>query len=208
MKMLSAVVRPAAALAAVALGFLPLMAQDTVATAPGAEIATHDQPLTFQSRVNLVLVPVVVRDSQGHAIGNLTRDDFQLFDKGKRQQITKFTIEKTAGQTVTEKTASATSVTEAAGSGAEPAAATSAPTHFVAYLFDDVHLKFEDLVYVRDAAGRNIDGLRPTDRASIVTTSGRDMLDFASDRAKLHEALMKLRPETTNVPTSACTWRI
>ena len=35
-----------------------------------AEMTTHDAPATFTSRVNLVMVPVVVRDNKGNAIGN------------------------------------------------------------------------------------------------------------------------------------------
>jgi VWFA-related protein len=187
----------ASAIIAAIFAVIPSAAQDApAASAPSVEIATHDQPLTFQSRVNLVLVPVVVRDSKGNAVGNLTKEDFQLFDKGKRQEITKFTVEKTGGLAAEVKSASAAKPTEATGAATEPAAAAVPPDHFVAYLFDDVHMKFEDLVYVRDAAGRNIDGLQPTDRAAIVTTSGRDMLDFTSDRAKLHEALLKLRPNS------------
>jgi hypothetical protein len=42
--------------------------------------------------VNLVLVPVVVRDGQGRAIGDLTKDDFQRFDRGKPQTIASFTV--------------------------------------------------------------------------------------------------------------------
>ena len=47
-----------------------------------AEMATHDEPALFKARVNLVIVPVVVRDRQGKAVGNLGQEDFQLFDKG------------------------------------------------------------------------------------------------------------------------------
>ena len=66
------------------------------AQAPAPEVSSREAPVTFSSRVNLVLVPVVVRDGQGHAIGTLKQDDFQLFDKGKPQIITRFSVEKPA----------------------------------------------------------------------------------------------------------------
>ncbi len=59
-----------------------------------AEVTQHDAPFTFSTGVNLVLVPVVVRDRQGRAIGTLKKEDFQLFDKGKLQEISKFSVEK------------------------------------------------------------------------------------------------------------------
>ena len=57
------------------------------------EIVSRDAPATFSSRVNLVPVTVVVRDRAGHAVGNLRQEDFQLFDKGKAQVISKFSME-------------------------------------------------------------------------------------------------------------------
>src|SRR5579872_2133087 len=59
-----------------------------------AEVTQRDAPFTFSAGVNLVLVPVVIRDREGHAIGTLKKEDFQLFDKGKLQDISKFSIEK------------------------------------------------------------------------------------------------------------------
>ena len=58
------------------------------------------------------------------------------------------------------------------------------PDRFIAYLFDDVHMKFGDLAHARDAAGRHIDSaLRTTDRAAIYTTSGLNIQDF-TDRQR------------------------
>jgi VWFA-related protein len=155
-----------------------------------AELSSHDAPATFKSRVNLVLVPVVVRDNQGRAIGNLKQEDFQVFDKGKPQLITKFSVERSGGAATLEKS------TDGNLSQAAPGQETTLtmPDRYVAYLFDDVHLKFEDLARVRDAAGRHLAGLASVDRAAIFTTSGQTVLDFTDDRAKLHETLLRLQP--------------
>src|ERR1700721_2197332 len=62
-----------------------------------SEMSSHDAPATFSTKVNLVMVPVVVRDAKGKAIGTLQKEDFQLFDKGKPQVISKFSVEKAGG---------------------------------------------------------------------------------------------------------------
>src|SRR5579863_9898017 len=69
--------------------------QAPAAGANAPEITSQETPVTFSSKVNLVQVPVVVRDAHGQVVGNLKKEDFQLFDKGKLQLITKFSIEKT-----------------------------------------------------------------------------------------------------------------
>jgi hypothetical protein len=65
------------------------------------EITTTEQPATFKVQANLVEVPVVVRDRDGHPIGSLKQEDFHILDKGKRQEITKFAMVKAADTTAT-----------------------------------------------------------------------------------------------------------
>jgi len=59
--------------------------------------AKESGDVTFRTGVKVVLVPVVVRDSGGHPVGGLKADDFQVFDKRKRQTITSFTAVTHAG---------------------------------------------------------------------------------------------------------------
>ena len=161
-----------------------------------AEITAQDQPATFKVNVKLVVVRAVVRDTQGHAIGTLRKEDFQVFDRGKPQIITQFDVEH-PGDLVAKARATAEENSANAEPG-EPGAAVkpteAVPERFVAYLFDDVHLQFGDLVRVRQAAERHFATLRPTDRAAVFTTSGQGNLDFTDDRVKLHETLLRLMP--------------
>lgn len=171
-----------------------------MAFAQTAELTTHDAPAIFKSKVNLVLVPVVVRDHAGKAVGTLRQEDFALFDKGKPQVIAKFSIEKSGrNSSVPLVPLSA----QPAPAQPEPGAPTIvAPDHFVAYLFDDIHVSFENLVQSRDAAWRHMASLKPTDRAAIYSTSGQTMLEFTDDRDKLHETLFRLRPRPIARTTS------
>src|ERR1700691_4873654 len=65
----------------------------------GAQNAAQQAPdsgVTLKVNVNSVLVPVVVRDEQGHAVGNLKQEDLKVFDQGKPRQISGFTMQQGA----------------------------------------------------------------------------------------------------------------
>ena len=167
------------------------------------EVVSHEAPATFSSRVNLVSVPVVIRDREGRAVGGLRQEDFQLFDKGKPQVITKFTI-----QTSTSATTTAASAASVAVDGAGPSAAASKPElpdRYVAYFFDDIHMQPGDLLNARQAANKHLDhALDAGMRAGVFTTSGRTTQGFTNDIAKLHDAVNRIQPWVSAIDKQEC----
>src|SRR5271166_4248905 len=121
------------------------------------EISSQETAATFKVKVNLVEVRVVVRDAQGHAIGTLKQDDFQLFYNGKPQTITRFSVDQAGVKPVIHQEAAPGIAND------KLAPLPTMPERFIAYLFDDIHLKFGDLAQVRSAAQRHLQELRSTD---------------------------------------------
>ncbi len=181
---------------AIAFFALALTAQQTVtpvSTQTAGEVVTRDTPATFRTKVNLVLVPVVVRDSKGKSIGTLQKDDFQLFDKGKVQYISKFSVEKAGSKPkiVLENLNITAPDQQSPDQKAPPVIA----DRFTAYVFDDVHLKFGDLAQSRMAAAKHLEAsLRVADRAAIFTSSGRYNSDFTDDKQELIKTLNSIQP--------------
>jgi VWFA-related protein len=170
-----------------------------------AELTQQDAPLTFTTGTNLVLVPAVVRDANGHAVGTMTKDDFQLFDKGKAVTISKFSVEKAEAPPVLPDTSVQTDAngnpqSKPAGQPGQPVA-----SHFIMWLFDDVHLSFGDLAQVREAAKKVLkDSFEPGTRAAIYTTSNHNSLDFTDDVAKLAATMDEIKPWPT-IPADGAT---
>jgi VWFA-related protein len=161
------------------------------------EITTTDQPATFKVQTNLVEVPVIVRDHAGHAIGNLKQEDFHITDKGKHQEITKFAVVKSAGQAAPPPDAKAEAPSPTAPAPAAAPSSPSVPTRFVAFVFDDVHLRFEDLPQVRGAVVKYLTtSLAPQDRVALVTTSGKNSVDFTANAEEVNAALLKVVPSS------------
>jgi VWFA-related protein len=132
---------------------------------------------TIRVHSDLVEVPTIVRDEHGNAVGNLKKDDFLLFDNGKPQIISTFSV-----------------LTGGTAPGSASVAAPVVQPRFVALFFDDVNTNFSNLNFARDGAIKFIrKGLDTDERVGIFTASGTLSLDFTDDIQKLLETLAKLR---------------
>jgi VWFA-related protein len=146
--------------------------------------------------VNLVTVPVVVRDSKGIAVGNLEKDDFQLFDGNKPQIVSRFSVEKPGRPKEVSPSAPVASVPPDASPAITVPAAVAPlvmPQRFVALVVDDLHTEFADLVWARQAVEKFLaSSARPDERVAIYTSSGQTAVDFTNDRDQLTNALLAI----------------
>ena len=129
---------------------------------------------TYNGQANLIPLRVLVRDSEGRAVRDLTKDDFRVFDNGKPRKITAFSVERYHPST---------------------ASSVALPERFVLFLFDDLDLDASELSQVREAATRQL-GESPDAavRVAVNSTSGRVSLAFTADRARAIEAIASLKP--------------
>jgi VWFA-related protein len=174
---------------------LPASAPSPATSAPAgtSEVSTHDTPATFKVRVNLVLVRAVVRDTAGHVVSNLKKEDFAVFDNRKPQVISTFSVETPESQ----QARSAATVTASTEPPAEtPTPGAVLPQRFVAVIFDDANLLMQDAMVVRDAGTRLFGSLAPSDRVGIYTTSGQVTQEFTDDRAVLNKSLLGIIPRS------------
>ncbi len=150
------------------------------------EISTQEHTQSFQVKVNLVEVRVVVRDAQGNAIGNLKKDDFVLLDDKKPQTITRFSME---GHELAAGTPGAT-----AAPATNDVHSHLAGAWRMAYLFDDLNSTPNDLANAHKAADQAIDSLAPGQLLGIFTLSGQGTQEFTDDKQLLRAAVAKLQP--------------
>ncbi len=168
---------------------------------PATEMAVKDQSTSsnieeaakLRVNVRLVMARVVVRDGTGHAVGGLHKEDFEIFDNGKKQVISNFDVENTSTPVAA---VDHNEVKAGQGETQAPVSPVPFPTRYVAYVFDDLRLNFGDMVHVRDATERRLNQLLPAERVGIFSTSRQSVLDFTDDRAQMHQVLNGLKPSS------------
>jgi len=140
--------------------------------------------VALRTQVQLVEVPVVVREGRQRTVGGLTKGDFEIYDNGKKQAITAFSV-----QNFTPPGAPA-----AAGAAANSAGPRSEPTpRFVALCLDDLHTGAVALKAAKDAAERFVKtSLAPGDQLVVVATSQSARSEFTGDATKLFEQIAKV----------------
>lgn len=169
---------------------VPLRSQDAQQTPAQSQYRVH-------VTTELVLVNVVARDKKGNLIRDLKKDDFTLFEDGKRQTISTFDFEN-VDELATAGAADATvSGTAPQGGLLRTAPASNNPLNardrrLMLLFFDFSAMDPEQIDRSVDAAKKFVQTrMQPADLIALVSlaTNLRIDLDFTDDKSKVLSAL-------------------
>jgi len=146
----------------------------------------------------MVPVPVVVRDSHGNVVKGLKREDFQVFDEGKQQNVTYFDVE------LAHPPAPAALVDGKLPE--KPATPPALPKpRYIGMYFDDKNMTAGNLYYVRNAAMSFVrKNMAETDRAGVFTASATVTQQFTSNKEQLLNALKNVMSHIRKPAMGTC----
>jgi VWFA-related protein len=182
-------------LTSVATAGLLLQCGSPVFAQQGQQGQRGEDNFTIHVNTDLVLVNVIARDKKGNLIKGLRREDFTLYEDGKKQQISSFDFENTE-PLETAGPAEAT-VTGAAGSAAILKAANKGPIdvkdrRLILLFFDFSAMEPEQVDRSVKAARDFVQAkMQPADLIAIVSlaTNLHVDQDFTDDKTKLLSTL-------------------
>ncbi|HET9399684.1 MAG TPA: VWA domain-containing protein [Candidatus Acidoferrales bacterium] len=149
-------------------------------------------PGAIRVQTDLVQADVVVRDGRGNLVGGLGATDFKVFDNGKEQKLSLFSVETAPKQTVVEHAAPGSDAPAEVASET-PITKPIAKPRYIALLMDDTSMPNSDVVNSRRAAEQFVrESMLPGDKAGVFTTSTQVTQMFTEDKAALLAALGKV----------------
>ena len=166
------------------------------------------QSPTFRVGVDGVMIDAVVTDRKGAVVRDLTADDFEVYQDGKRQKVTFTQFVPVITAAAPAAAGAAASAPVAAGTMAAPVPAPPSPAPPIArervartivILVDDLGLSVEGLHSVKQGLRKFVEtSLLPTDLVAVVRTGASEGVfrPFTNDREVLLSAVNGLRYNT------------
>jgi VWFA-related protein len=171
---------------------LPALAQTKPAAPSPPQQTNDDKDDVVKITTNLVQVDAVVT-KDGKPVSNLTAEDFEIFEDGRRQTITSFAYISNIPNSVSQPSPVAKQTTDAAPyAPLKPDEA----RRTVAFVVDDLGLSAESMSQVRRQLQKFVaEQLQPNDLVAVIRTGGEmgALQQFTNDKRLLNRAVDQLR---------------
>ena len=172
-----------------------------------AQEAKKDPEQAVKLKSELINVRAVVTDKNGAVIDNLRKEDFELLENNRPQEISFFSLERVGKSAARrEAIAPANPATAPAAPSAEPAAAAAGRT--VVLFVDTVNLTIPSLEVLKEELRKFMtSSLGEQDQIALVTTTASlgALEQFTRDRQTLNRAIDRLKPWQPEARTSVFT---
>jgi VWFA-related protein len=146
--------------------------------------------------VNLVQVDAVVTDSKGHQVTSLRPEDFEILEDGRPQTITNFSYISVATPLGRETHGKPPALPAGVPSVSPVRLRPEQVRRTIAIVVDDLHIRFENIVYARRALKEFVDAdVQPGDLVAILRTAGSlgVLQQFTNDKRLLYAAIDRIR---------------
>jgi VWFA-related protein len=154
--------------------------------------SSYDEPIRISTE--LVQLDVVVTDKNGQVVRGLTKNDFELYEEGKKQLIRFFDLVDAV------KGEHSVRVEDNLVDGTPGQGPVAANIHRIfAFVIDDLETRYSDLVYVREMLSNFVESqMQPGDLVAIIRTlGGKGLLQqFTTDKDLLRRAIASIGPTT------------
>lgn len=156
----------------------------------GAGLWAQQQTPVFRTGVQYVSVDVVVTDADDRPVRDLTKDDFELFDRSRAQEITDFRfVDIPLSGTSIDDIRSAPPVSDVVGHA--PLVTNS---RLWVVIIDTLHTLEWEIVPMKRVMHSFVRSIAPTDEVAIIYPNRSDLgTNFTTDRARMLAAIDDVR---------------
>ena len=155
-----------------------------------------DQLDVVRISTNLVQIDAVVVNRDGKQVIDLTADDFEIFEDGKKQVITNFSYVANVPSSIPSDSTKDKNNRRNSSAYVAPAIRPEDPRRTMALVVDDLGISTESLGPVKQQLRKFIDEqITPNDLIAIIRTGGDvgALQQFTTDKRLLHRAVDNLR---------------
>jgi len=190
----------------------PAIPEVTMGPASGVPDLPRDAPqeggIVLKLTTRLVDVGIVAVDKKGHPVNDLKREDFEIYDNGRKQEVrffSQFSADAPAAPPAP-VAGSAAPIMSYSNRAADPAGLASpapvADTNTTILLIDESHIAWNDMNNARQQVLKFLGKMQPGERVGLYSMTGlrfKVLQEITTDHAALIARLQKWMPTAQSV---------